>query len=119
MWKIKGEYHLAKRIHKITSKPAFPRELIRILGSADIPKVGVGIIRDILVIRDDLRFEMKNLVDAGMMAKLLLAEKYPKLAYGNLSLKTSVEERTGVFHQQGTERERLVPDEAVRGTERM
>ncbi|KAJ7926837.1 ribonuclease H-like domain-containing protein [Mycena leptocephala] len=79
MWKIK----------------AFPRELIRILGSADIPKVGVGIIRDILVIWDDLRFEMKNLVDAGMMAKLLLAEKYPKLAYGNLSLKTSVEDVLG------------------------
>jgi ribonuclease D len=44
---------------------------------------------------DDLRTEMKNLVDCGMMARLLLAEKYQKQTYGNLSLKTSVEDVLG------------------------
>lgn len=48
-----------------------------------------------MIIWDDLRTELKALVDAGMMAKLLLAEKYPKSSYGNLSLKTSVEEVLG------------------------
>ncbi|KAJ6536051.1 ribonuclease H-like domain-containing protein [Mycena capillaripes] len=79
MWKIK----------------AFPKELRRILLSQDIAKVGVGIISDITVIWNDLRTEMMNLVDAGMMAKLLLAEKYPKTGYGNLSLKTSVQDVLG------------------------
>ncbi|KAJ6538804.1 hypothetical protein DFH09DRAFT_1283188 [Mycena vulgaris] len=45
-----------------------------------------------MVIWDDVRIEMKNLVDIGMMGKLLLSEKYPKRAYGNLALKTCVEE---------------------------
>ncbi|KAJ6588060.1 hypothetical protein B0H19DRAFT_1057329 [Mycena capillaripes] len=38
---------------------------------------------------------MMNLVDAGMMAKLLLAEKYPKTGYRNLSLKTSMQNVLG------------------------
>ncbi|KAJ6477495.1 hypothetical protein DFH09DRAFT_1293007 [Mycena vulgaris] len=45
-----------------------------------------------MVIWDDVRIEMKNLVDIGMMGKLLLSEKYPQRAYGNLALKTCVEE---------------------------
>ncbi|KAJ6449311.1 ribonuclease H-like domain-containing protein [Mycena vitilis] len=86
MWRIKGK-----------QKPAFsfPRELRRILLSPDITKVGVGLISDVGVLWDDLRTEMVNLVDVGLMARLLLAEKYPKAAYSNLSLKTSVEEVLG------------------------
>ncbi|KAJ7622778.1 ribonuclease H-like domain-containing protein [Mycena polygramma] len=68
----------------------FPFELEHILKSPDIKKVGVGAASDILVFWDDLRTEMKAIVDAGMMAKLLLAEQYPKLGYGPLSLKTSM-----------------------------
>jgi ribonuclease D len=60
-----------------------------------VPKAGVGILKDISVVWDDMRMEMRNLADAGMMARLLLAEKYPKQAYSNLSLKTSVEEILG------------------------
>ncbi|KAJ7642615.1 ribonuclease H-like domain-containing protein [Mycena polygramma] len=74
---------------------AFPSELRRILESRHILKVGVGLVRDIQVIWDDLRCEMKSLVDAGMMARLLLAEKYPKGSYNNLALKTSVEDVLG------------------------
>ncbi|KAJ7270159.1 ribonuclease H-like domain-containing protein [Mycena haematopus] len=74
---------------------AFPEELRRILQSPYIAKVGVGLINDIGVIWDDLRTEMRLLVDVGMMAKLLLAEKYPKQGYGNMSLKTSVEDILG------------------------
>jgi ribonuclease D len=60
-----------------------------------VVKVAVGVISDISVVWDDLRVEIQNVVDAGMMAKLLLAEKYPKLAYGNLALKTCVEDVLG------------------------
>jgi hypothetical protein len=42
-----------------------------------------------------MRMEMRNLEDAGMTARLLLAGKYPKQAYSKLSLKTSVEEVLG------------------------
>ncbi|KAJ6474025.1 ribonuclease H-like domain-containing protein [Mycena vitilis] len=79
MWKIK----------------AFPLELRRILLSPEIIKTGVGLNSDVLVLWEDLRTEAMALVDGGLMAKLLLAEKYPKAAYGNLSLKTSVEEVLG------------------------
>ncbi|KAJ7733298.1 glycoside hydrolase superfamily [Mycena metata] len=72
-----------------------PVELRRLLESPHIAKVGVGLIKDLAVIWDDLRMEMKNLVDVGMMARLVTAEKHPKIAYGNMGLKTSVEEILG------------------------
>ncbi|KAJ7767243.1 ribonuclease H-like domain-containing protein [Mycena metata] len=68
-----------------------PKELVRLLQSANIAKVGVGLIKDIAVIWDDLRMEVKNLVDVGMMAKLVLTDTHGKGGYSNLSLKTSVE----------------------------
>ncbi|KAJ7143097.1 ribonuclease H-like domain-containing protein [Mycena crocata] len=74
---------------------AFPIELIRILESDDIAKLGAGLIKDISVIWDDLRFEMRNLVDVGFMARLLLAQKWPKISYSNLALQTCVEELLG------------------------
>ncbi|KAJ7881450.1 ribonuclease H-like domain-containing protein [Mycena leptocephala] len=74
---------------------ALPNELRRILLSGEIKKVGVGILRDAAIIWEDLRTDMKNVVDAGMMARLLLVEKYQKQAYSNLSLKISVEEILG------------------------
>ncbi|KAJ7697476.1 ribonuclease H-like domain-containing protein [Mycena rosella] len=74
---------------------AMPKELKRILESSNIKKTGGGLIRDISVVWDNLRIEMRNLVDVGMMAKLVLAEKYPKMVYGNLALKTSVEDILG------------------------
>ena len=51
--------------------------------------------KDISVIWDNLRSEMKNLVDIGMMAKLILNEKYSKMSYGNLALKMSVKDILG------------------------
>ncbi|KAJ7749108.1 ribonuclease H-like domain-containing protein [Mycena metata] len=74
---------------------AYPAELRRILLSPNIKKIGVGLANDILALWDDLRTEAVNLVDAGMMAKLLLAEKYSNTAYGNLSLQTSVADVLG------------------------
>ncbi|KAJ7466347.1 ribonuclease H-like domain-containing protein [Mycena latifolia] len=74
---------------------ALPVELKRILVSPDIKKTGGGVIRDLSIIWDDLRLEMRNLVDDGMMTKLLFAEKYHKMAYGNLALQTCVEDVFG------------------------
>ncbi|KAJ7876005.1 hypothetical protein B0H13DRAFT_1893831 [Mycena leptocephala] len=62
-----------------------PKELHCILLAVKIPKTGVGLLKGISLIWDGLRMEMKNLVDCGMMARLLLAEKYRKPTYGNLS----------------------------------
>ncbi|KAJ7677844.1 ribonuclease H-like domain-containing protein [Mycena polygramma] len=74
---------------------AYPAELWRVLTSPDIAKVGVGASNDVLVFWDDLRTDTQNVVDAGMMARLLLAENYPKQAYGPLSLKNSVADVLG------------------------
>ncbi|KAJ7204280.1 ribonuclease H-like domain-containing protein [Mycena rebaudengoi] len=72
--------------HLLIISPAFPAELRRILTSKDILKVGVGLLSDIPVVWNDLRSELQGLVDAGMMAKLLLAEKFEDTPYGNLSM---------------------------------
>ncbi|KAJ7480868.1 ribonuclease H-like domain-containing protein [Mycena latifolia] len=63
--------------------------------SPHIKKTGVGLIKDIAIIWDDLRLEMRNLVDVVMMARLLLAERYPKGSYGNLALKTCAQDVLG------------------------
>lgn len=47
------------------------------------------------MIWDDLRFEMRNLVDVGLMARLLLVEKFPKMSFNNLALQACVEELLG------------------------
>ncbi|KAJ7461245.1 ribonuclease H-like domain-containing protein [Mycena latifolia] len=95
MWKIRGEDSFEVKTKRTKNGEAFPAELRRILLSPDIRKIGVGLSNDILVIWDDLRIDMRNLTDAGLMAKLVLAEKYSKTAYGNLSLKSSVEDVLG------------------------
>jgi len=74
---------------------AYPTELRRVLESRSIKKVGVGLAKDINVLWDDLRSDMKHLVDVGLMAKLALAEKYGKSPYTNLGLNTSVEDILG------------------------
>ncbi|KAJ7471253.1 ribonuclease H-like domain-containing protein [Mycena galericulata] len=74
---------------------AYPAELRRILESPDIVKTGVGILSDIQVVWSDLGSEMNNLVDGGLMARLLLAEKYADTAYSNLSMAVSVREILG------------------------
>ena len=51
--------------------------------------------KDISIIWDNLRSEMKNLVNVAMMAKFLLTEKYPKMSYGNLALKMNVKDVLG------------------------
>ncbi|KAJ7243245.1 ribonuclease H-like domain-containing protein [Mycena rebaudengoi] len=78
-------------------------KLRRILSSLDIMKVGVGLLTDIPVIWNDLGTDLRNLADAGMMAKLLLVEKNPSAPYANLSLQESVAEILG-FHVDKDER---------------
>ncbi|KAJ6498366.1 ribonuclease H-like domain-containing protein [Mycena vitilis] len=95
MWKIRGEHELHIEILSSRSQIAFPDELRRILMSPDIVKVGVGASNDLFVVWDDLRTDMNNIVDAGMMARLYLADKYPKPGYGPLSLKTSAADILG------------------------
>ncbi|KAJ7759711.1 ribonuclease H-like domain-containing protein [Mycena maculata] len=74
---------------------AFPTELVRILSDPNIKKAGVALTNELTVFWDDFRFELVNLVDVGLMAKLVLCEKYQNTSYSNLSLKVSVEEILG------------------------
>ncbi|KAJ7134190.1 ribonuclease H-like domain-containing protein [Mycena epipterygia] len=72
---------------------AIPTELLRILLSKDVVKVGVGIINDITVIWDDLRVEQHG--RRGHDGQTGSGGEYPKMAYGNLALKTSVQDILG------------------------
>ncbi|KAJ7258999.1 ribonuclease H-like domain-containing protein [Mycena rebaudengoi] len=81
----------------LTRMRAFPRELKRVLTSLDITKTGVGLVSDIPVIWNDTRTEINNLVDAGLMAKLLYCEKYSDSGYNNLSMTVSVAEVLGAY----------------------
>lgn len=63
--------------------------------SPNIIKAGVGLANDILAFWDDLRSEMVNLVDVGLMARLLLAEQLPKVPFGHMGMQTAVERILG------------------------
>jgi hypothetical protein len=55
-------------------------------------KVGVGVNTDFPVIWNDLGSDMNNVVDCGLMAKLLFAEKYRDTSFTNLSLQQCVKD---------------------------
>jgi ribonuclease D len=58
----------------------------------EIPKAGVGVPADLTVLWNDLGSDMNNVVDCGLMAKLLFAEKYKETLFTNLSLQQSAED---------------------------
>jgi ribonuclease D len=58
----------------------------------EILKAGVGVSADLTVFWNDLRSDVNNVVDCGLMAKLLFAEKYKETSFTNLSLQQSVED---------------------------
>ncbi|KAJ7137602.1 ribonuclease H-like domain-containing protein [Mycena crocata] len=72
-----------------------PNELKRIIISETIAKAGVGMISDLQVIWADLGLEMKNVVDVGLMARLLLVESYADGAYANLSMVNAMRDVLG------------------------
>ncbi|KAJ6457534.1 ribonuclease H-like domain-containing protein [Mycena vitilis] len=74
---------------------ALPKHLRRVLESNEIVKAGVGVSADLPVIWNDLGCDMNNVVDCGLMAKLLLAEKYKDAPFANLSLLQSVSDILG------------------------
>ncbi|KAJ7019105.1 ribonuclease H-like domain-containing protein [Mycena alexandri] len=65
---------------------AYPSELRRILESPDIAKAGAGITNDGAVIWEDLRSNMKNLVDVGLMTRLWGVDKHKEEPFGNIAL---------------------------------
>ncbi|KAJ7131527.1 ribonuclease H-like domain-containing protein [Mycena crocata] len=73
-----------------------PNELKRVITSDAIVKAGVGMISDIQVIWADLGLEMMNVVDVGLMARLLLVENYTDGAYANLSMTNAVNDVLGL-----------------------
>ncbi|KAJ7750575.1 ribonuclease H-like domain-containing protein [Mycena metata] len=95
---------------------AFPAELKRVLTSPHIRKVGVGLVSDVQVIWNDLRTDMTSLVDVGLMARLLLAEKYSAGGYQNLSAEVTTAEILGYrldkTQQVSDWTQKLTPDQA-------
>jgi hypothetical protein len=83
---------ILKNKHPTDWTPAFPTEPRRLLNSHDIANAGVGISTDLPVIWNDLGSDMNNVVDCGLIAKLLFAEKYKETSFTNLSLQQSVED---------------------------
>jgi ribonuclease D len=67
-------------------------------------KVGVGLANDISVIWSDLRSEVKNMVDVGLMAKLLLAEKYCNTGYSNVGMQDCVADVLGYQLDKGPQK---------------
>ncbi|KAJ7495934.1 ribonuclease H-like domain-containing protein [Mycena galericulata] len=65
---------------------AYPKELKRILEDPAIIKVGVGLLSDVPVVWQDLRSEMSNLVDAGMMTRLWIPNEYRDGPFGSVSM---------------------------------
>ncbi|KAJ7221922.1 ribonuclease H-like domain-containing protein [Mycena rebaudengoi] len=70
----------------IRSMKAFPSELKRVLTSPNIVKAGVGLLNDMHVLWRDIRIELKQMVDVGLMARLLLAPSFGDTAFSNLSM---------------------------------
>ncbi|KAJ6581761.1 ribonuclease H-like domain-containing protein [Mycena capillaripes] len=76
---------------------AYPTELERVLRSPDIIKAGVGLGSDVPHLWGDLRTDMQNMVDVGLMAKLLFAHHYGDQPYGNLSLQNCAAYALGYY----------------------
>ncbi|KAJ7105803.1 ribonuclease H-like domain-containing protein [Mycena epipterygia] len=75
----------------------YPMELERILRSPEIVEVGIGLDSDVPHLWRDLRTDIKNMVEVGLMEKLVLTHKYSEQGYGNLSLQASVAEILGFY----------------------
>ncbi|KAJ7601440.1 ribonuclease H-like domain-containing protein [Mycena polygramma] len=79
-------------VMNVRSMRAYPRELEHVLTSPDIVKASVGVTNDFIHLWNDFRSDMKNVVDVGCMARLLLAHKHCTTLYANMSLQSSAEE---------------------------
>ncbi|KAJ7023777.1 hypothetical protein C8F04DRAFT_1304507, partial [Mycena alexandri] len=94
---------------------AFPRELKRILTDPDITLAGVGLLSDVNVIWEDLRVDMQNLADVGLMAMLLKPEKHANDAFRNLSMDVATQEVLELTIDKGRQKTGLLtgPDAAI------
>jgi hypothetical protein len=64
--------------------------------STAILKVGVGIINDAGLFWEDLRTDMKNLADAGLMTRLAYIDLHRDELFGPLALETAATEVLGI-----------------------
>ncbi|KAF8170053.1 ribonuclease H-like domain-containing protein [Mycena galopus ATCC 62051] len=71
---------------------AIPAELIRILKSVDIVKVGVDFANDGKVLYELFGIPMNNFKDVGLMVKYANAHKYPDKDQGPLSMEQCVQD---------------------------
>ncbi|KAJ7668820.1 ribonuclease H-like domain-containing protein [Mycena polygramma] len=92
-----GFFNLQKmRVRSADVAAAYPAQLERVLSSPDIMKQALGISQDLINIFNDFGTDIENIVDVGLMAKVHLADKFPKSAFQNLSLEVCAEEILGV-----------------------
>ncbi|KAJ6522826.1 ribonuclease H-like domain-containing protein [Mycena vulgaris] len=75
---------------------AIPSQMLHVLSSDAIVKVGVGIASDAQVFWEDTQIILINMVDAGLMARLVNVEKHQEEPYTNLSLNNAAAEVLGI-----------------------
>ncbi|KAJ6477939.1 ribonuclease H-like domain-containing protein [Mycena vitilis] len=81
---------------RIKGKPPLPHELERILTSPDIILAGAGLTSDVSVIWEDLRIDMQELADVGLMTRLWKPEEHAEENFQNLALEQSAQEVLGI-----------------------
>ncbi|KAJ7169015.1 hypothetical protein C8R46DRAFT_1034137 [Mycena filopes] len=70
----------------------FPRELRRILQSPKISLAGAGLLSDVTVIWEDLRVDMKQLTDVGLMTRIWNTEAHADEGFQHLALESAAKE---------------------------
>ncbi|KAJ7029815.1 ribonuclease H-like domain-containing protein [Mycena alexandri] len=83
-------------VFNLTRMRAFPAELRRILTSPLILKAGAGILSDAAVLWEDVRVEVKNMADVGLMTRLWRAEDNPDDGFNHMALDAAASEAFGV-----------------------
>ncbi|KAJ7023291.1 ribonuclease H-like domain-containing protein [Mycena alexandri] len=91
----------------LTRMRGLPRELKRILTSTYITKAGAGILSDAAVLWEDLRINLNNMVDVGLMTRLWHVDEHQDDSFTHMALDAAAKEVLGVSmdktYQKGVE----------------
>ncbi|KAJ7037578.1 ribonuclease H-like domain-containing protein [Mycena alexandri] len=80
----------------LTKMRELPRELARILTSPSITKAGAGILSDATVLWEDLRMDINNMADVGLMTRLWHVDEHWDDQFTHMALDSAAKEVLGV-----------------------
>ncbi|KAJ7654016.1 ribonuclease H-like domain-containing protein [Mycena polygramma] len=96
MKRIKGKPSAFNEQTTTNFQQALPHELERILTSPEIVLAGAGLTSDVSVIWEDLRIDMQELADVGLMTRLWKPEEHAEESFQNLALEQAAQEVLGI-----------------------